>query len=48
MEHTKDIPCERCEEEKRELEEVGIWEVLGCESIPDKVGWCRIRYQRAN
>jgi hypothetical protein len=46
MEYSKVIPCERCEEEKRELEEVGIWLVLGCEPIADKEGWCRIRYTR--
>lgn len=46
MELTKDVPCKRCKEEKRKLEEVGVWEVISCEPIPNKDGWCRIKYRR--
>tara|TARA_Y100000294_G_scaffold39730_1_gene35871 strand:+ start:145 stop:294 length:150 start_codon:yes stop_codon:yes gene_type:complete len=45
MEKTKDIPCEKCDEVKRELEEAGVWEVIGCDPILGQEGWCRIRYR---
>ena len=42
----KEIPCEDCEDEKEKIEVRGIYRVIGCDPIPDKDGWCKIRYER--
>ncbi|SQA33422.1 Uncharacterised protein [Vibrio harveyi] len=39
-----EVPCEKCEETKREIEEDNLWIVLSCEPIEDKPGWCKLEY----
>lgn len=45
MPKSMEVPCEDCDERKREIEEDGMWEVLGCHPIEGKGGWCLIEYQ---
>lgn len=45
MPEYREIPCEDCETNKREIEEDGLWEFLGCEPIETRPGWCRLAYQ---
>ena len=45
MSEHREIPCEHCEANKREIEEDGLWEFLGCEPIEARPGWCRLEYQ---
>lgn len=41
----RDIPCDRCEEEKRRLELGGIWEVVSCKPVTYRPGRCKIVYR---
>lgn len=45
MPEYREIPCEHCEANKREIEEDGIWEFLECKPIETRPGWCRLAYQ---
>lgn len=41
----KVIPCEDCKNEKEKIEESGDAEVISCDPIPDKPGFCLIIWQ---
>jgi len=45
MIENREIPCEDCEKKKHEIEEDGLWEVIGCKPIEEKPGWCRLEYK---
>jgi hypothetical protein len=39
------IPCTKCEETKKFIEQDGLWEYVKCEKMPRKPGWCRLIYR---
>ncbi len=45
---SKQIPCDKCDYEKQLIEEGGLNEVISCKPIPNKPGWCEIKWQRKN
>lgn len=42
----KEIPCQDCDKEKERIEEAGDQEVVSCEPIPGRPGWCLIVWRR--
>ncbi|MBC7905235.1 MAG: hypothetical protein H7Y60_00610 [Rhodospirillaceae bacterium] len=41
-----EIPVADKDKKTREIEEDGLYEVVSCDFIVDKPGWCKLVYQR--